>query len=137
MPFCSKKYFYISIASEILVIPDGVKRIEKGCFKGSLNLKEVTLPSSLDSIGSLAFFGCISLSSVSIPSSTRTIGDKAFASCYMLERIEMPETVLVVGKNAFKDCRKPGDISSSSILVESDVMDGVKKSTASRIIYED
>lgn len=83
------------------------------------------------------FWGCISLSTITIPSSLKIIEDEAFGYCYMLEGIKIPETIREVGKNVFKDCRKLGEIYFASISVDSDVMERMKESTASKIVYED
>ena len=83
------------------------------------------------------FLGSISLSTITIPSSLKVIGDEAFGACYMLEGIKIPGTIRKVRKNVFKDCRKLGEISFASISVGSDVMERMKESTASKIVYED
>ena len=120
-----------------IVIPDKVKRIEKGSFKGSSSLKEVTLASSLFFIGCEAFFGCISLSNISIPSSTKSIEDEAFASCYMLEKIKLPGTIEMIGKFVFKDSKNLKKISFSSEPKDSKVIERIKENIVIGIVYED
>lgn len=90
---------------EDLVIPDGVKEIDDGAFKGCRSLKSVTIPSGVKKIGDEVFYGCESLVSVTIPSSVKQIseggrswGDMswipgAFDRCISLKEIKFGGTV--------------------------------------------
>lgn len=49
-----------------LVIPEGIKEIGDGCFKGCSNLYSVTLPSSIEEVGFGAFHDCVDMECISV-----------------------------------------------------------------------
>ena len=88
------------------VVPDTVKVVPAGCFKGSTKLQTVTIPLSVLSIGAEAFMGCSSLNNVAIPSSCTYIGDSAFENCTSLTEFDFGtrNTPLNVGIALFRGC---------------------------------
>lgn len=74
-----------------VVIPEGVKRIEKYAFYGCRSLNRVSIPSGVTDIGQWAFYECISLSSVDMPSSITSIGDYAFSGCSKLDAVHITD----------------------------------------------
>ena len=60
-------------------IPNSIKQIAGGAFRGCTSLTSVTIPNSVTSIGDGAFEYCTSLTSVTIPNSVKNIGWMAFA----------------------------------------------------------
>ena len=67
---------------EEISIPDGVRELCDGCFKGCSSLRRVTFgpSSSLERIGAHCFYGC-GLVLFEIPASVRAIGGGAFGEC--------------------------------------------------------
>ena len=65
--------------ADMLVIPDGVRRIEAGAFEGT-DCEAVFVPAGCVSIGSQAFANCGRLLRVYVPVSTE-VADDAFAGC--------------------------------------------------------
>lgn len=88
------------------VIPDTIKVVPAGCFKGSAKLQTVTIPLSILSIEAEAFMGCSSLNNVAIPSSCTYIGDSAFENCSSLTEFDFGtrNTTLNVGIALFRGC---------------------------------
>ena len=81
---------------ERIVIPEGVKRIERWAFSQCINLKEISLPVSLESMGYGMFDDCMSLESVTIPRNVSEIRvDRwgthwnLFAGCYNLKEVKV------------------------------------------------
>ena len=81
---------------ERIVIPEGVKRIERWAFSQCINLKEISLPVSLESMGYGMFDDCMSLESVTIPRNVSEIGvdrwgthGNLFAGCYNLKEVKV------------------------------------------------
>ena len=62
-----------------VTIPDGVERIEDGCFRGNKIIEEVILPESINYIGAEAFRGTTNLKSVNLPAGVMCVGEFAFA----------------------------------------------------------
>ena len=61
-----------------IVIPEGVAKIDFGCFMNS-DTKEVVFPSTLKEIGWRAFYGCKNLKNIILPKGPESIG----AECFM------------------------------------------------------
>ena len=69
-------------AVDEVVIPDGVRELCDGCFKGCSSLRRVAFGplSSLERVGPLCFYQC-SLFEFEVPVSVRAIGGGAFGEC--------------------------------------------------------
>ena len=67
---------------EEISIPDSVRELCEGCFKGCESLRRVTFgpSSSLERSGADCFYGC-GLVRFEIPASVRAIGGGAFGEC--------------------------------------------------------
>ncbi len=85
-----------------LLIPQGVKTIAAGAFKGNSKIQSVTLPDSLVKIGEDAFNGCSNLTSINLPVSLTTIEDRAFKDCNFSELV-IPKNVSTIGLGAFDE----------------------------------
>ena len=88
-------------------VPDGVKTIADGAFKGNDSLESVTFPASLTKIGNEAFSGCEYLEAVTFgqTSGALSIGEYAFYKT-ALEKLELPNGVATtIGAYAFAEIR--------------------------------
>ena len=90
--------------AEVVVIPEGVKKIGRSAFSGCTNLKEVNIPDGIKTIGDSAFGDCTNLTSITIPESVEKIGDSAFEGCTNLTSLTLPESVEQIGEFAFSGC---------------------------------
>ena len=117
---------------ESLVIPDGIKGIGRGAFKGCGGLKTVTIPESVRSIGEDAFADCgiktvqykgtlaqwCQIESDSGFLSVKTITLSDVADLKEVSALTIPEGVKSIGNNAFRGCSAlktitiPGSVSS-------------------------
>ena len=95
---------------ETLVVPNGVKKIEKDAFKGLTNLKTVIIPDSVEVIEAGVFSGCASLETLKLGSSLTTIEDNAFDGT-VIKNVVLPENVKFVGENAF-NINIPGELAN-------------------------
>lgn len=91
---------------ERVVIPDSVKTIGEGAFRGCGNITTVTIADSVTTIYEAAFCGCDKLTEVILGSGVTFIGRSAFENCCNLEIIEIPDSVVQVDVGAFKNCKK-------------------------------
>lgn len=82
-----------------VVIPEGVKVIEKEAFSMCVNLKEVVLPQSLISIEEGAFSHC-AIESIVFPSALRSIGKQAFYFSGLKNAV-FPDGLKSIGEEAF------------------------------------
>ncbi|MBR6770903.1 MAG: leucine-rich repeat domain-containing protein [Lachnospiraceae bacterium] len=90
---------YSSLESKV-EIPDGVKQIAAGAFKGNSRISSIALPDSLTIIGEEAFAGCSNLKTVSGGNSLVEIRDRAFKGC-PIGTIKIPASVQKIGLMAF------------------------------------
>ena len=97
---------------QTLIIPNSVKVIIKDAFFGCNNLKSVSLPEGLETIEEAAFDDCFSLTSINIPSSVKAITYACFAHCNSLTSIIIPNSISSIDSYAFTDC-----IALNSVIV--------------------
>jgi len=89
------------LACDNSFIPQSVKAIGDGAFKGLKGNKEIVLPKGLEHIGDEAFANYVSLTPLSLPSTVKTIGTSAFAECRMAPELVIPGKVKEIGDHAF------------------------------------
>lgn len=89
-----------------VVLPRGVKVIDKCAFAGCDRLTAITLPTVLETIGEYAFAGCSALQEVTLPAAVAEVGKGAFMRCTALERLTVdPMSRLTnLGDVALMDC---------------------------------
>ena len=90
-----------------VVIPDGVREIEKRVFVYNDKLISITIPDSVISIGECAFRYCKRLKRIAIGNGVKSIGRYAFAAytnCSELTEITIPKGVTEIGEGAFQCC---------------------------------
>ena len=109
----------------ILIIPEGVKRIEKDAFQWQESVKAVILPESLEEISQSAFystkteyvkfssnlksigrnaFGGCDLKKVCIPDSVNEVEDGMFSCNYNLKIVDLHEGITRIGNSVFSSC---------------------------------
>jgi len=98
-----------------IVLPEGIRSIGDGVYKGRDFIDSIQLPSTLESIGDEAFSGCTELSSIVIPDSVTQIGKYAFKDCTSLQTIKLPENLQSIAIGTFSNCgltalNLPGEI---------------------------
>ena len=101
---------------ENVVIPEGVKTIASGVFRGRRSryrdnkysngtiLKTVQLPSSLETIGNYAFEECDQLEELTIPKNVTHIGDEAFRNCRALKTVILSKSFGDFRADIFDGC---------------------------------
>ena len=88
------------ISGEV-VIPEGVKRLEKNAFTGRKKLEKIVLPDSLEYIGDACFLNCTRLEIISINENVSYIGGGAFLwSGYYYDEKNWEKGILYVGSYA-------------------------------------
>lgn len=84
-------------------IPESVKSIGEGAFRGCTNLCTVNIPSSVKEITGGCFYDCQSLYEIKLPYGLQVIGPYAFQNSG-LTSIEFPETLSEIENDAFSYC---------------------------------
>ena len=99
-----KKQFllYVSHAE----IPEGIKEIGVGAFRGCENLMSVSFPSTLEFIHDNAFRDCKQLKSLVLPEGLKEIGRWSFEDCSAIESVSLPSTLERINGAAFRDCKQ-------------------------------
>ena len=87
-----------------IVLPEGIRSIADGAYKGRYYIDSIQLPSTLESIGDEAFSGCSELRSIVIPDSVTQIGQYAFKDCTSLQTIKLPKNLRSVATGTFSNC---------------------------------
>lgn len=101
---------------ESIEIPDSVKEIGIGAFRGCNNLEEIVIPPSVTKISLDAFARCSNLQKVNFLSTTQniSIGGGAFEDCLKLKTIVMPKNTKVIGDSLFRGCLELEEVDISS-----------------------
>lgn len=120
--------FRFNNTTKSVVVPNGVKRIEKGAFAFCTLLEKVELPKTLCEIGQQAFLSCRKLSEVNIPQNVKLgmgaftdtdfvektglliIGDTIYDCAANVEKVEIPDNITRIADNAFNGCEKLEEI---------------------------
>ncbi|MBR0309625.1 MAG: leucine-rich repeat domain-containing protein [Paludibacteraceae bacterium] len=89
---------------EMVVLPDGVVKIDSLAFSGCRDLRTVLLPSGLREIGESVFDGCESLNTIYLPEALNSIGTRAFHNCRNLQAIYIPSSVTEMRHEVFAGC---------------------------------
>ena len=92
---------YLGSENEI-VIPQGVKTIGTGAFKGCM-MEKIIIPNTVNIIENEAFQNCSKLTEILIPNSVGELGQSSFQGCSSLYRVELC-SALHIGMSAFEDC---------------------------------
>ena len=87
-----------------IIIPKGVRTIERSDFKDCTFLNEATLPDSIKRIAGSAFENCSNLTKINIPRGVEFIEDSAFSRCKKLTILTLPNGIKTIASNAFKNC---------------------------------
>ena len=96
--------FYCCYDLTTVSIPNTIiTSIEKGAFRGCINLQSICIPDSVNSISESVFLNCSGLRSISIPNSVTSIGDGAISECYSLTNIFIPDNV-ILNYGTFASC---------------------------------
>lgn len=98
------RFISCQIREEVVCIPDGVRVIGAGAFKGCTSIKKVLLPATLERIEEYAFKGCRQLMYISFPENLKFIGAYAFHRCHRLKEIWLPKGMTELSDCAFLYC---------------------------------
>ena len=92
--------------NEIVVIPEGVVKINNGSFigEGRSNIKKIIFPNSLQVIEQGVFVSCQNLQTIVFGNNLLEIGAECFADCQKLENVSLPSGLQYIGMDAFHEC---------------------------------
>ena len=86
-------YYPLFNTAKSYTVPEGVKNIAPGVFKGNTSLEEVFLPDGLTVVEDSVFADCASLARVFIPKTVASIKSHAFDNCPNLTKIHYEGSV--------------------------------------------
>ena len=107
-----------------LVLPDGLRSINRNAFAGCTSLQSVTLPASVTAIGNSAFKGCNGLTRVQTPNleswcaidfgnetaNPLSLARHLFLGDEELTNLVLPESVGAIGNYTFANCAGLTDV---------------------------
>ena len=99
-----------------VTVPEGVRIIGKGAFKGLSGITDITLPEGVTEIENEAFKGCGMLGKINFPEGLARIGDFAFHRCHSLSAALLPDTVTSIGRGAFLYCDSLKEVRAFGVL---------------------
>jgi hypothetical protein len=85
-----------------VIIPDGVKSINRGAFSGCKDLQQIDF-NQTEIIDKSAFTNCSALRELYIPDTVTYIGEWAFSYCVNLQKISIHKNT-VIDRNVFNEC---------------------------------
>ncbi|MDL2294589.1 leucine-rich repeat domain-containing protein [Ruminococcaceae bacterium OttesenSCG-928-D13] len=86
---------------EVVIIPEGVVKINSRAFKGLPNLKTVILPSTLKYMYTYVFDDCPNLTDIVLPDNLISMAEGVFNDCDSLTRMAIPDSVTHDFRKAF------------------------------------
>ena len=110
LEYCEKLYFDGKLTSDVLIIPEGIYRINEHAFSDYSGFSSVVISQSVVEIGNCAFYNCRNLTNVTIPDGVTTIGDSVFTGCSSLTHVAIPNSVETIGKYVFYGCKNLNSI---------------------------
>lgn len=90
--------------SELVVIPDNIKKINNYAFQNNDTMVNVIIPNSVTKIGSSAFEDCTKLKKVILPNSVVSLGPSVFRGCKNLTEIRLSSNLKEIFPYTFYDC---------------------------------
>ena len=87
-----------------VILPEGLRCIEKRAFKHCKSLADIIIPSSVEEIGDRAFEHCSNLKEIDLPKGLHSINHRTFAFCDSLCYIKIPPQISTIYVGAFFGC---------------------------------
>lgn len=94
--------FYICRGITKVNLPTSLKQIQYQAFRGTTNLKSISLPKGLEVLGNRAF-NASGITSIVIPGTVKTVGVNAFLQSY-IEQATIEDGVEILDSAAFRQC---------------------------------
>jgi len=85
----------------VLVLPNGITKIEDNAFSNNTITNTLSFPSSLTTIGNSAFSSASLTGTLNLPSGLTTIGSYAFSGNYLKGTLNIPASVTTIKSDAF------------------------------------
>lgn len=88
----------------LLILPEGIQRLEGGAFAGEGDIRRVVLPESVTFIGEEVFSSCMKLEEVILSPGITELHAAVFSNCESLRRVVLPPQLELIGEGAFLCC---------------------------------
>lgn len=90
-----------TVKEGLLVLPEGMEKIENRMFEGCEQIKSVVVPGSVTFIGTRAFAKCQNLKSILLQHGIETIETNVFTDCPRLKNVQLPPSIQKVEGRTF------------------------------------
>lgn len=125
----SEMFVGVPLVGELL-LPTSLKELKERCFMDT-KISTVVLPEGLRQLEKGVFWGCSRLEGViTIPEGIIVIPEELFNGCTMLSGVHLHEDVVFIAKNAFLNCYNMNTLVCDAVtppVVEEGAFDGVPK----------
>lgn len=88
----------------LLILPDGIERLEGGAFAGEGDIRRVVLPESVRFIGEEVFSSCMKLEEIVFSPNIKELHAAVLSNCESLRRVVLPQQLELIGEGAFLCC---------------------------------
>ena len=110
---------FYDVYEPVLVIPDGVVRIESHAFDRYYGLEAVEIPDSVVYIGDHAFCRCSSLKTIMLGRNVKVIRNNAFSDCFQLTEADLTQVQIeTLETGIFDNCKKLHTIKLPKTLIK-------------------
>ena len=115
----------------VIIVPEGVTKIERFTFHKKLGFHKVILPQSLVEIEQCAFLNCTDLEEIEIPSGVKKLECETFIGCTSLKKVVLNEGLEKISCGVFADtpALEELNIPASVIALGEDFYDDVYDTT--------
>ena len=105
---------------EIVVIPEGIKTIEKSAFRSG-TIKKIVLSESVTQIKTEAFANCHNLEVIEADQNLASVGNRAFSGCEKIKSVDLEKTkIKTINRGTFEYCLSLSEIVLPKSLVKID-----------------
>ena len=101
---------------QTVIIPDSVSGIATGAFNVCGKLKDVQIPKGCTTLQTGVFFRCTSITDLALPATATIIPTQAFYRCSSLRSVSIPPTLTNIGDSAFGSCYQLREIALPDTL---------------------
>lgn len=88
----------------LLILPEGIERLEGGAYAGEGDIRRVVLPESVTFVGEEVFSSCMKLEEIVFSPNIRELHAAVLSNCESLRRVVLPPRLELIGEGAFLCC---------------------------------
>ena len=119
-----------------IIIPNCVKEIGEGSFRGCNKATSVTIPNGVEIIGYRAFRFWQALTSIKLPNSVTTLKGETFYDCPQLTTVKLSKNLINCSNYEFYKCNNLSDIENNIVYADCFAVKVTNKTLSSYTLKE-